>query len=267
MADTTVYDLAPGESPLLVSMPHVGTGIPSDLAGRLTTQASVLPDTDWHLDRLYNFLGDLNVSVIKARYSRYVIDLNRRADGLSLYPGQSVTDICPLTGFSGEPLYLPGQEPEEAEVSGRIEQFWQPYHSCLQEELARIKEKFGYAVLWDAHSIRSEVPRFFPGKLPDLNFGSGDGTSCAPSLTEKLQQVAAAFPAVSQVLNGRFKGGAITRLYGHPEENIHALQLELSQSTYMDESPPFTFREELADSIRPLLRDLLNTALMWTPDD
>ena len=261
MGDAAVYAITCGESPLLVSMPHVGTELAEGLAGRLTEHARSLSDTDWHIDRLYNFLADLNVSVIKARYSRYVIDLNRRVDGVSLYPGQSVTDICPTIAFSGEPLYLPGQEPDEAEVGERSERFWQPYHHALQAELARIKAEFGYALLWDAHSICSEVPRFFPGKLPDLNFGNADETSCAPSLTEKLTQVANDYPAYSQVLNGRFKGGAITRLYGQPEENIHALQLELSQSTYMDEAPPFTFRDELADSIRPVLKDLLNATL------
>ena len=259
------YKLTLGESPLLVSMPHVGTELPADLAGGWSEHAPLLTDTDWHVDRLYNFLGGMKVSVISARYSRYVIDLNRRTDGVSLYPGLAVTEICPTTDFSGQPLYLEGQEPGATEIGRRVEAYWQPYHRAVQNELTRIKNRFGYALLWDAHSIRSEVPLFFEGKLPDLNFGTGNGSSCSPDFIDTLQAAAKNLPGFSHVVNGRFKGGAITREYGQPSLGVHAVQLELSQATYMDELPPFTFREDLALNIRPVLRSLIDAALNWTP--
>jgi N-formylglutamate deformylase len=257
------YRFTAGQVPLLVSMPHVGTYVPAEVEARFDDGARGLPDTDWHVDRLYDFLEDLGASVLRATHSRYVIDLNRAADGKPLYPGASETELCPVTTFADQPIYRPGQAPEPDEIAARRGAIWRPYHDCLAGELAALKARHGIALLWDAHSIRSEVPRFFDGRLPDLNFGTGGGISAATPLVERLLAVARDSTAYSHVLNGRFKGGYITRANGAPSAGVHAVQLELSQITYMDEDPPFGFREDLAAGIRPLLRQLLEAALDW----
>ncbi len=256
------YRFAQGGGPLLVSMPHVGTHLPEELARGMTKPARGLPDTDWHVDRLYDFLGDLGAGVLAATHSRYVIDLNRPPDGRPLYAGASNTELCPTTTFDEQPVYLPGKAPDEAEIAARRLRYWQPYHDRLRAELDAIRARDGVALLWDAHSIRSQVPRFFAGRLPDLNFGTGGGATAAPDLLAALERVAAAGD-LSVAVNGRFKGGHITRAYGDPGAEIHAVQLELSQITYMDEAPPYGFREDLAAGIRPVLRRLLETALDW----
>lgn len=261
------YEFTPGRVPLLVSMPHVATHIPDTIAARMTRQALEVPDTDWHVDRLYDFLEELGAATIRATHSRYVIDLNRPADGGLLYPGASNTELCPLTRFDEAPLYRDGQEPSETEIAGRIEEYWQPYHQRLDAELKAMKEKHGIAVLFDAHSIRSQVPRFFEGRLPDINFGTGGGASADPGLAatalEAAAEAAQESNGYSSVMNGRFKGGHITRYYGQPQSGIHAIQLELSQATYMDEDPPFTFRDDLAAGIRPVLRRIVEAILDW----
>ena len=257
------YRFSAGSVPLLVSMPHVGTEVPAEQAARMTEAGLSLADTDWHVDRLYDFLGDLGASVIAATQSRYVIDLNRPADGKPLYPGASNTELCPTTTFDEQPIYQPGEEPGEAEVALRRRFVWQPYHDRLRAELDAIKARHGIAVLWDAHSIRSRVPRFFEGRLPDLNLGTGSGVTADPGLVARLVSQAEADPAYSHVVDGRFKGGAITRGYGDPAAGVHAVQLELSQITYMDEDPPYGFRDDLAVGIRPVLCGLLEAALEW----
>jgi len=259
------FRFSPGAAPLLVSMPHVGTHVPEAIAARMTEPALALADTDWHVDRLYNFLGDLGASVIAATHSRYVIDLNRDPEGTPLYPGASETELCPTTSFAQEAIYLKGGAPDAAEVARRRGTVWQPYHDRVRQELAAIKARHGLALLWDAHSIRSRVPRFFEGRLPDLNLGSGGGVTAAPELIERVAETArsAATEGYSHAVDGRFKGGYITRAYGKPEGGTHALQLELSQITYMDENPPYGFREDLAAEVRPVLRRLLETALTW----
>lgn len=257
------FHFTAGRVPLLVSMPHVGLEIPPALEKRMTPAAALRADTDWHVDRLYDFLEGLGASVIRARYSRYVIDLNRDPENRALYPGANNTELCPTSTFDLEPLYRPGQEPGAEEIAERREAYWWSYHTCLQDELARLKDRHGVALLWDAHSIRSIVPRFFEGRLPDLNLGSGGGGTAAAALQQAVVAVAEGQQRYSHVLNGRFKGGFITRAYGRPEEGVHALQLELSQATYMDETPPFGFREDLAVEIRPLLRQMLVAALTW----
>ncbi len=259
------YRFTPGTAPLLVSMPHVGTHVPPEIAARMTEAAQPLPDTDWHVDRLYDFLGDLGAFVIAATHSRYVIDLNRPPDGKPLYPGASETELCPTSTFDEAPIYRPGAAPGPAEIAERREALWRPYHVRVSETLEAIGRQHGVAVLWDAHSIRSRVPRFFEGRLPDLNLGTGGGVSAAPELTERVSQAAeAAGSGFSRVVDGRFKGGYITRHYGAPGAGVHALQLELSQATYMDESPPYRFREDLAADIRPVLRCLLEAVIDWT---
>jgi N-formylglutamate deformylase len=250
-------------APLLVSMPHVGTELPEDVRHRLTEKARMLPDTDWHVHRLYDFLAELNVSVIQARYSRYVIDLNRPPDGQVLYPGASNTELCPTSLFDGDPIHAPGGAPDSDEIRSRLEKFWRPYHDRLESELAEIRRRHGMALLFDAHSIRSIVPRFFEGRLPDINLGTGGGGSAAPELAALLIEAAAEAEDYSSVLNGRFKGGYITRRYGRPAENIHAVQLELSQITYMNEDPPFAFRDDLAARVRPRLRAIVAAMLKW----
>lgn len=252
------YQFRAGSAPLLVSMPHTGTYIPEDIKKRLTEAAKAVPDTDWHLERLYDFLGELGGSVLVATHSRYVVDLNRPPDDVSLYPGQDTTGIVPIDTFHKQSVYLPGKEPVEAEIRSRISTYWQPYHAKLSAELAAIKARHGYALLWDAHSIFSVLPRFFEGKLPDLNLGTAGGKSCAPGVGEALLKSVEGYSAV---LNGRFKGGYITRRYGDPAKGVHAVQLELSEATYMDEKPPYGYREDLARRLQPQLRTLLELFL------
>ena len=257
------YRFTAGTAPLLVSMPHVGTHVPADIAARFTDAAQPLPDTDWHVDRLYDFLGDLGASVIAATHSRYVIDLNRAPDDRALYAGARNTELCPTSTFAEQPLYRDGGGPDADEAAARRDAHWRPYHDQLAEELSAITARHGIAVLWDAHSIRSRVPRFFDGRLPDLNLGSGGGTTADPGLLAGLETAAAQAEGYTSVLDGRFKGGYITRNYGDPAGGVHAVQLELSQITYMDEDPPYTFRDDLAAGIRPVLRRLMETALAW----
>jgi len=252
-----------GTAPLLISMPHIGTFLPSDVSARLTHVALKLPDTDWHLERLYDFVDQLGASVIIATHSRYAIDLNRPPDDTSLYPGQDTTGLCPLDTFDRDPLYREGQQPDAAEMRGRIEKYWKPYHAALRDELDRLRERYDRVVLWDAHSIRSVVPRFFPGRLPDLNLGSAGGSSCDQSLAQRLVQIARDCPGYTGVLDGRFKGGYITRRYGRPKEGVHAIQLELAQITYMQEEFPYSFDENRARTLRPPLKQMLREALRW----
>ncbi|MDO8439364.1 MAG: N-formylglutamate deformylase [Telluria sp.] len=257
------FEFKQGSIPLLVSMPHVGTDIPDDIAARFSPQALLRADTDWHLGQLYGFLGGMGASTIAARWSRYVIDLNRPPEDTNLYPGMSTTGLCPVDTFHSEPLYARGDTPDEMEVSGRLQRYWQPYHSQLRSELDRMLAIHGRVVLWDAHSIASVVPRFFEGRLPDLNFGTAQGTSCDPGLENAVIGVARAQDAFSVAVNGRFKGGHITRHYGQPAVNVHAIQLEMCQCLYMDETAPFGYRPDRAAQIAPLLRAMTQAAVDW----
>lgn len=247
---------------MLVSFPHVGTEIPDEIAARLTPAALERADTDWHLPRLYDFLRGLGASTLVARYSRYVIDLNRPPEDTNLYPGQDTTGLVPVDAFRKAPLYR-GALPDAAESAARRERYWRPYHEALAAELARIKDAHGVAVLWDAHSIASVLPRFFDGKLPDLNLGTAKGASCAAPLQAVVERVLREQRTYTWVVNGRFTGGYITRRHGRPQDGVHALQLEMCQCTYMDESPPFAFHEGLAAGVRPVLGALLEAALSW----
>jgi N-formylglutamate deformylase len=258
-----VYRHRAGDTPLIVSLPHCGTLIPDPLAARMTPSALMRADTDWHTDRLYDFAGELGAHMLMANLSRYVVDLNRDPTGQPLYPGQENTGLCPLDSFDRLPLYRAGEEPDAAEMARRTELYWRPYHDRLRETLARVKEKHGVALLFDAHSIRSRIPRFFAGRLPDLNLGTGGGGSADRALAERLFGICREAPSYSAVLDGRFQGGFITRHYGAPASGIHAIQLELVQATYMDETPPFLFRAELAERLRPTLRRLLAAMLDW----
>jgi len=257
----TPYTFRAGRAPLLVSMPHTGTSIPDALARRMTPVALTVPDTDWHLERLYDFLDPLGASVLVATCSRYVVDLNRPPDNANLYPGQDTTALCPVDTFHRQPIYAAGQAPGDAEIAERVAQYWQPYHDKLAEELARLKAQHGRALLWDAHSIFSVVPRFFEGTLPDFNLGTADGRACASGVGAALLAVAQRAEGYRAVLDGRFKGGYITRRYGRPGEAVHAVQLELSEATYMEEAAPYRFRDDLAAGVRPYLRAMLERYL------
>ena len=254
------FTLYRGTAPLLVSLPHDGTGLPDDIAARLTPSARRVPDTDWHVSRLYAFARELGASMIVPAYSRYVIDLNRPRDNASLYPGQNTTGLCPIVQFTGEPLYQAGAEPSNAEIAERIGTFWQPYHDALKNELTRIRATHGRVVLWEGHSIRSVMPFLFEGRLPDFNLGTAGGTSCSVGLQSRLVEILAAQRDHSYVVNGRFKGGYITRHYGEPAQDIEAVQLELVQLNYMDEDT-FEYREEAAARVQRVLRVLLETCL------
>lgn len=262
--DRAAFAFHQGTAPLLLSFPHVGTHVPPCVADRLSDEARQVPDTDWHLPRLYAFAKAMGASTLVATHSRYVVDLNRPPDGASLYPGQNVTGLCPVDSFGDTPLYRsPELVPDAAEIAQRRDAIWQPYHDQLRAELERIKAQHGVALLWDAHSIRSVLPRFFEGVLPDLNLGTNLGASCAPGLGERLLQTAqqAAAEGYTSVLNGRFTGGYITRHYGQPASQVHAVQLEMTQSSYMQEALPFDYLPERADRVQPHLQKLLNTML------
>ncbi|MCR9221370.1 MAG: N-formylglutamate deformylase [Alphaproteobacteria bacterium] len=266
----TIYRLHEGQGPVLVSIPHAGTEIPEEISARLTPEALQRPDTDWRVDRLYGFAGALGCSVLAADYSRYVVDLNRPPDDAPLYPGQAGTGLVPIDDFRGRPLYVNDMTPDMAETFARVEGYWKPYHAALQAALARIQARFGFAVLWEAHSIRSRVPRLFEGRLPDLNLGTADGASCAPALADAVlqaaeQAIAETGAGYSLVRDGRFKGGYSTRHYGQPAEARHALQLEIAQASYMDEAPPYAYDAAKAETLQAVLRPMLQAAQAWRP--
>ncbi|MGN6314029.1 MAG: N-formylglutamate deformylase [Rhodanobacteraceae bacterium] len=259
------FTLHRGSAPLLVSLPHDGTAIPDGIAARMSPQALRVPDTDWHVGLLYAFAKEMGASVIAPRWSRYLVDLNRPPDGHALYPGRSETGLVPFNTFGSDPIYRPGAEPDTEEIAARVETYWRPYHTALQQELRRLLEAHGRVVLWDGHSIRSRVPMFFDGQLPDFNLGTANGASCSPALQERLLKVLdrLASPATSiysHVVNGRFKGGHITRHYGRPSEKIEAVQLELAQCTYMDEDS-FEYRPERAANVQRVIGALLQECL------
>lgn len=255
------FHLHQGSSALLVSMPHIGTEIPPELQNAYVPRALAVEDADWHLARLYEFLPALGASILRPRYARYVIDLNRPPDDAPMYPGASNTELCPTHFFNGDALYRPGGEPAPDERASRRAAYWQPYHAALAGELARIKALHGYALLWDAHSIRSRIPWLFEGTLPGLNIGSADGASADPAIAAALVQACAAQARVSHVLNGRFKGGYITRHYGAPHDKVHAVQLEMCQNLYMEEAAPYAYDMAKAGAIQPLLKTMVQQAL------
>ena len=250
-----------GTAPLLVSLPHDGSEIPEALAARMTPEARRAPDTDWHVARLYAFARELGASMLVPRFSRYVVDLNRPPDDTSLYPGQNTTGLCPAVRFCNAPVYLDGQAPDEAEVAERVETWWRPYHDALASELDRLRTAHGRVLLWEGHSIRgSALPFLFEGRLPDLNLGTAGGTTCAPEVQQRIEQALAAQDTYDYVVNGRFKGGHITRHYGNPSQGIDAVQLETSQRTYMDEET-FEYDEAKAANAQRVIKSLVEAAL------
>ena len=263
MADT--FTLHRGTTPLLISMPHAGTLIPEPLKPRYTARALEVEDTDWFLDRLYAFAGDLGAGLLLPRLSRYVIDLNRPSDNRPMYAGRNNTELCPTRHFTGDPIYREGQAPAEAEIRERVARYWQPYHDALREETQRLRAMHGHCVLFDAHSIKSELPWLFEGTLPHMNLGTAEGTSCATTLRETLAAIFAAQQAYSHVVDGRFKGGQITRQYGRPAEGVHAVQLEMCWRAYMEETAPYRWHEARAAAVTPLLRQLVQAMIDWWP--
>ncbi|CNL15571.1 putative N-formylglutamate amidohydrolase [Yersinia enterocolitica] len=251
-----------GKLPLLISIPHAGTRLTPAVEAGLSDAARPLSDTDWHIPRLYDFAHEMGASMVIGNYSRLVVDLNRPEDDQPLY-STATTGLFPETLFDGRPCFMPGKTPSPPERQSYLQQIWRPYHQQLQSELDRLKNQFGYALLLDAHSIASVIPRLFEGQLPDLNFGTHSGASCAPSLSEQLIECCQHSPSFSHVLNGRFKGGYITRAYGLPQEHQHAVQLELSQLNYMSETAPYPYLPERATHLQQLLQQLINKMLLW----
>ena len=263
MSDT-LYTLHRGTKPLLVSVPHAGTRIADEVKPQLVERAWAVEDTDWFLDQVYGFATGLGASLIVPVHSRYVVDLNRPSENTPMYPGVNNTELVPTRFFTGEPLYREGCAPDAAEVARRVATYWRPYHDALAAELARLRSEHGHAVLWDGHSIKSELPWLFSGRLPELNVGTAGGASCSPSLRAAIGEALAAQPSFSHVIDGRFKGGHITRHYGRPAQHIHAIQLEMCWSTYMAEEPPYRLDEARVAKLEPVLRSLLGAVLGWS---
>ena len=243
--------------PLIVNVPHAGTYLPPEIAQTLTPAGIGVPDTDWHVDKLYDFVPAMGATLMVATHSRIVTDLNRDPSGGALYPGANNTEICPTATFFDEPIYQLGLGPDNDAITLRIKEYWQPYQRQLAAEIARLKEQHGYCILLDGHSIVSEAPRFFAGRLPDLNLGTSDGKSCAPSLAHTAFEVLSHADGFTSVHNGRFKGGYITRHYGQPDNNVHALQLELAQCCYLDEVRTFHYDELRATMLKTVLKKML----------
>jgi N-formylglutamate deformylase len=259
---SSVFRFQPGELPLLISVPHDGRELPEDMQARMTDVGLSIPDTDWHVAKLYEFAVDMGANILVANYSRYVVDLNRPADDAALYPGQVATGLCPLQTFAGESIYDSGGV-DESEQAHRIETYWRPYHAQLSNTLDALRAQHGFALLWDAHSIPSVVPRLFDGELPELNLGSNSGASCEQSIEKAVAAVAKA-SSHSTAINGRFKGGHITRHYGDPENGVQALQLEIAQRAYMDEQTT-AFDATNAAVLRDTLQKMLDAFVAARP--
>ncbi|HHQ4309126.1 TPA: N-formylglutamate deformylase [Serratia fonticola] len=255
------FEFQSGQLPLLISIPHAGTRLTPAVEKGLTDEARPLQDTDWHIPRLYDFARAMGASILVGNYSRLVIDLNRPADDKPLYT-TATTGLFPDVLFDGRPSFLPDAAPSDEERAGYLQNIWQPYHQQLQNELARLKAQHGYALLFDAHSIASVIPRLFDGKLPDLNLGTNGGESCPASLSDRLVTCCQQQQQFSHVLNGRFKGGYITRAYGQPQEHQHAVQLELAQVNYMSEQT-FEFDVARAAPLQRLLQQMIESMLVW----
>lgn len=259
-----MIDITRGDSPLILGLPHTGTQIPPDCAEGLNEVGRALADTDWHIHQLYDGLVD-GMTCVRTPIHRYVIDVNRGPDDASLYPGQNTTGLCPVTDFDGRPIYLAGFEPGAAEIARRTAAYHAPYHAALAGEVARIKALHGFAILYDCHSIRSTIPFLFDGTLPDFNIGTNSGASCDPAIETLVLRRVKGAKGYSSVLNGRFKGGWTTRHYGSPSDGVHAIQMELAQSTYMMESPPWAMHAR-SEALRLHLRAILSALQNWRPE-
>jgi len=245
-----------GDGPLVLGQPHGGTHVPEDLYKRLNERGQRLADTDWHITRLYQGLL-AGVTLVRSNIHRYVIDANRDPGGASLYPGHNTTALCPLTGFDGGAIWRAGQEPSEDEIMARRQAYHAPYHKALAEQIARVKQKHGVAILYDCHSIRSKIPHLFEGLLPVFNIGTNDGLTCHPSVETLVDTICAGAKNYDSVVNGRFKGGWTVRHYGRPDSGVHAIQMELGQRAYMREAAPWDYLPDRAKSVRPVLATIV----------
>lgn len=254
-----------GDGALVVDVPHAGTYLPADVAARLTADALATPDTDWHVDRLYAFAAELGATLVVATHSRYVVDLNRDPSGAMLYPGADNTELCPTRTFANAPIYAAGHGPDEAEIAARCARYFDPYHALLAAEVARVRARHGHAIVLDGHSIVSVAPRFFAGRLPDLNLGTAGGASCAVAVERIAAGVLGSAPGFTHVVNGRFKGGYVTRHYGRPAAGVHALQLEMAQACYLDEARPHAFDAVRARGLAAVLERLVRELARWRP--
>ena len=244
-----------GSGPIVLGLPHTGTHVPADVFANLTPVGQSLSDTDWHIERLYDGLLD-NVTTVRATFHRYVIDANRDPSGASLYPGQNTTSLVPLTNFDGQPLWL--AQPNEHEIEVRRIAFHATYHAALAAELERVRAIHGCAILYDCHSIRSEIPFLFNGVLPDFNIGTNGGTTCAVTIADSVERICSETIGYTSIVNGRFRGGWTTRHYGCPERNIHAIQMEPSQKNYLvAETLPFAYSGTKAMPLRIILKNIL----------
>ncbi|WP_095589327.1 N-formylglutamate deformylase [Actibacterium ureilyticum] len=259
-----MVEITRGDSPLVLGLPHTGTELPDGTEATLNATGRALADTDWHIHDLYAGLVD-GVTTVRTRVHRYVIDVNRDPAGHSLYPGQNTTALCPLTDFDGRPIHNPGQAPDAAEVARRLAAYHAPYHAALAAELARVRAAHGFAILYDCHSIRSQIPFLFDGTLPDFNIGTDGGQTCATGIAALALAQCRSADGYSTVLNGRFKGGWTTRHYGRPGDQMHAIQMELAQATYMIEEPPWRFAPDRADRLRARLKPILQDLIRWRP--
>lgn len=262
---SSIYTFHRGALPLLVSVPHAGTEVPREIFRRFTLAGQALSDTDWYVDELYAFVRELGASMIVAKHSRYVVDLNRSHDSLSLYESTPTSPVCPTHTFASEPIYMAGEEPSAGEVGERVARYWQPYHSQIEAELDRLRAEHGYVLLWDAHSVGSEVPGLFAGVLPEFNLGTRDDRSCPRALAESLLERVTREGKYGAVLNGRFRGGYITLNYGRPRAHRYAIQLELAQRVYMDERSPATLERAKLNAAAQIIRGLLEFALTQLP--
>lgn len=253
--------IARGEIPLIVSIPHAGTRLTPEILNALVDPDAALADTDWHVDRLYAFAADLGATIVRTDISRIVIDMNRDPSGTSLYPGQATTGLCPTTRFDGAPLYRLGCEPDDEEIARRREDYLAPYHAALDAEAARLRAAHPAIVVYDAHSIVSRAPRLFEGELPLFNIGSNDGATCDPALTETI----ACYCGTDHVINGRFRGGWITRRLGAPADGVHAVQMELAQRGYLTE-PSTDWDAARAAPLQRVLRSILQTCIDFAKD-
>ncbi len=252
---TDPVEVTRGDSPIVLGLPHTGTYVPPEIQTKLNKRGRALTDTDWHIHTLYDGLLP-GATTVRATFHRYVIDANRDPSGVSLYPGQNTTTLVPLTDFDGNGIW--DQPPSDEEIAECLAAFHTPYHATLAAELERVRAIYGIAVLHDCHSIRSTIPYLFDGVLPDMNLGTNNGTTCAPEIEAAADEFAASSP-YSTVLNGRFKGGWTTRHYGRPAEGLHAIQMELAQSTYLTtERPPWSYDDRKADRLRRWLFDILD---------
>ncbi|MFE1597569.1 N-formylglutamate deformylase [Methylobacterium sp. ID0610] len=259
-----------GTAPLLLSLPHTGTDIPAEIEDTLVSPWLARKDTDWFIERLYDFAAGLDATLIRTTLSRTVVDVNRDPTGISLYPGQATTELCPTTTFDGEPLYRPGHAPD---VADRRARWFDPYHAALQDEIARLRRLHPRIVLYDGHAIRSEIPRLFPGLLPHFNIGTNGGQSCDPALQATIEAICAA-TGLTTISNGRFRGGYITRAYGRPADGVHAVQMELACRAYLaepvgpvgPETWPVPYDPAVAAPVRAALEQILAACLAFGAD-